>query len=245
MRKLLIILILCLPMALLAKDTKKKKQKNKVFHIYPGTRWLEVRRTNLDSNEVAFTDTLFMTFGIRDSFTYRLRNGFVYRGKYTLDEDYHLDFGTRKYDLADRKPNSLVLTDLEGIHYFGKDTSDTAAVIVLEEEKIQPVPNIDQMIGHWTVYKRVQEKESSTTLDMDLAIKSLYIAGKGSGTNLGIVLCGSDLEQEPNWFIKEYGAAQILDIDGKNKRTLKVVKCQKGELIIEENGINYYCKQFR
>ena len=238
-------LLLLAPVALHAKQSKDKKQKNKVFHIYPGTRWVEVKRLKPDSTEVSFKDSLFMTFSLRDSFTYRLRNGFVYTGKYTLDEDYLLDFGTRKYTLAERKYTSLVLTDADGIYYFAKDTSDTSAVIVLQEEKVLPVTNIDVMIGHWTVYKRVQEKESSGFLDPETALKSLYIAGMGSTSQMGFIVCGGDNEYEPNWFIKGYSDAQTLDIDGKSPRTLKVVKCQKGELIVQEGDMNYYCKQFK
>ncbi len=239
MRKILILLLLLLPAALWA------KKKEKVQHMLPG-RWVEFKRLKLDSTVVEFKDTLFMTFAMRDTFTYRLRDGFVYRGKYTYDEDDHLEFGTRAYTVALRRPNrSLVLTDPQGIYYFVPDTSDTAQVIVLEkEEKILPVTSIDQMIGHWTVYKRTIDKDGGG-VDFANQIKSLYVTGNGSDEKQGYIYCGNDLNNDPGWYIKGLDASQALDCAGRNLRSIKVTKCQKGELILEEGGVIYYFKQFK
>ena len=239
MRKILVLLLLLAPGMLWA------KKKDKPQHMLPG-RWVEVKRLTLDSTVVAFTDTLFMTFAMRDTFTYRLRNGFVYRGKYTYDEDNHLNFGTKAYDVALRRPNrSLILTNADGIYYFTPDTSDTAQVIVLQqEEKIQPVISIDQMIGHWTVYKRTIDKDGGG-VDFESQIKALFITGKGSDDKQGYVYCGNDFNNDPSWYVKYLGPDQSLECAGKYPRSIKVVKCQKGELIIAEGGVNYFFKQFK
>ena len=240
MRKVLILLLLLLPGIVQARDKKKPVPK----HFLPG-RWVEVKRLTLDSTEVPFKDTLFMTFQIRDTFTYRVRNGFVYRGKYTIDDDGHLDFGTVSYDIALRRPKSIILTNPKGIYYYAVDTSDTAQVIVLEkEEKIVPVTDIDVMIGHWTVYKRTIDKEGGGT-DFSSQIKSAYITGPSTDSKQGLLYCGNDADDNPSWTIKGLGTDQSLECAGKTQRFLKVVKCQKGEMILEENGVSYYFKQFK
>ena len=239
MRKILILLLLLVPSLLFA------KKKEKTQHMLPG-RWVEIKRLKPDSTAVAFDDTLFVTFAIRDTFTYRLRNGFVYRGKYTYDEDDNLDFGTKKFVVALRRPNrSLILTNTDGIYYFIPDTSDTAKLIVLEQdEKILPVTSIDQMIGHWTCYKRTIDKDGGG-VDYESEIKSVYITGKGSDDKEGYVYGGKDLKNDPGWYIKSLTPDQTLDVAGKTPRSLKVVKCQKGELILSEGGVNYFFKQFK
>lgn len=240
MRKILVLLVLLLPGLLQAKDKKKPVPK----HFLPG-RWVEVKRTTPDSVNVPFSDTFFMTFQIRDTFTYRTRNGFVYRGKYTIDDDGHLDFGTVAYDIALRRPNSIILTNPKGIYYYAVDTSTLPPEVVLEkEEKILPVTEIDTMIGHWSVYKRVADKDGAAS-DFDIQIKSAYITGPSSDNNLGVLYCGNDPDDNPSWVIKKLGSDQSLECAGKTARFIKVVKCQKGEMVLEEAGISYYLKQFK
>ena len=242
MRKVLILLIMLLPVMVCGKDKKDKKKIPK--HFLPG-RWVEVKRLTLDSVDMPFKDTLFMTFQIRDTFTYRVRNGFVYRGKYTIDDDGHLDFGTASYEVVLRQPAKLIFTNGQGIYFYVPDTSDTAQVIVLEkEEKILPVPDIDLMIGHWTVYKRTIDKDGGG-VDFSSQIKSAYITGPSSDDKQGLLFCGNDPDNAPTWYIKGLGTDQSLECNGKNQRFLKVVKCQKGEMILEENGVSYYFKQFK
>ena len=168
-------------------------------------------------------------------------------GKYIYDEDDHLEFGTVSYTVALRRPRlSMILANPKGIYYFIPDTSDTAQVIVLEaEEKVLPVTEIDQMIGRWIVYKRTIDKDGGG-VDFEKQIKSIFITGKGSDEKQGYVYCGDDALGDPGWFIKNYVPGdQSFDVDGKNLRTIKVVKCQKGELILWEGGVNYFFKQFK
>jgi hypothetical protein len=229
------------PSALIAKDKKKKP---KFTRMLIG-RYIETKRLKPDSTLVNFTDTLFMTFGLRDSFTYRLRNGFVYRGKYTLSEEGHLEFGTASYEVALNKPNNIILYNNAGIYYFVYDTSDTAQVIVLEkEEKILPVTEIDSMIGHWTVYKKNVDKDG-TAVDFSFQIKSVYITGQGSDDKKGYIFGSLDPASVPSWYITGLGADQSLECTGKSTRLLRVVKCQKGELVLQEGDVTYYFKQFR
>ncbi len=199
-----------------------------------------------DSTIVAFADTMFISFRIKDSFSYHSKNGFIYNGGYTVSEDSLLDFGTARYRIKERKPASLVLINDDGIYHFIRDSSDTAKVIVLEkDEKMLPVTNIDQMIGHWTVYKRAAKDPSSGTIDNAITIRSVYITGPSTDGKQGYIFSGSDPTTKPSWYIKSLGSDQVLDCDGKTHRILKVVKCQKGEMILEEDGLKYYFKQFK
>ena len=228
------------PLLAISKDKKKYKPK----HMMLG-RWVEVKRLTPDSTVIDFTDTLFMTFSLRDTFTYRVRNGFVYRGKYTLSEEGHLEFGTVGYEVAENRPKSIVLFNNKGIYYYTVDTSDTAEVIVIaKEEKIEPVTDIENMLGHWSVYKKSLDKDGGNT-DFEYLIKSLYITGQGTDEKKGYVFGSNDPLSKPSWFIVGLGADQSLECGGKSQRFLKVVKCQKGEMIFEEAGITYYAKIYK
>jgi hypothetical protein len=40
-------------------------------------------------------------------------------------------------------------------------------------------------------------------------------------------------------------ANQIVYLNGKDQRQFRVIKCEAGELIMDENGVTYYFKQFK
>jgi hypothetical protein len=99
------------------------------------------------------------------------------------------------------------------------------------------------MIGRWTVYKRASE--GSGTIDPADNIRSAYITGPSTDGKQGFVYSGNDPDSQPSWYITELGGGQSLNCAGKNNRTLKVLRCQDGEMILEENNIKYYFKIFR
>jgi hypothetical protein len=239
MRILFFLFLLLTPVLAFCADKHKPK-------AMPVSRWREVKRLQLDSTDVPFTDTLFISFKRKDSFSYHNRNGFIYNGIYSINEDSLLDFGTARYKIKVRKPDNLVLMDDRGIYQLAKDTSDTARVIVLgKEEKILPVTDIDQMIGRWTVYKRVAKEQSGGAIDNNVTIRSAYITGPSTDGKLGLIFSGADGANHPSWYVKSYGSDQTLDCGGKTHRVLKVVKCQGGEMILEEEGMKYFLKQFK
>ena len=238
MRKILVLLILLLPVTALCSKHKPLKM--------PVSRWREVKRMNIDSAAIPFTDTLFISFLKKDSFSYHNKDGFIYNGVYTINDDSLLDFGTARYKVVARNPDALVLTNEAGIFIFNRDLSDTVRLIVIEkEEKFAPVTNIDQMIGHWTVYKRTEKEQATGALDVATTIRSIYITGPSSDGKQGYIFSGNDPTNTPSWYIKSLGVDQALDCAGKNPRIINVKKCQKGEMILEENGITYYLKQFK
>ena len=212
--------------------------------LMPVSRWREVKRMQPDSTIVPFTDTMFMAFRAKAGFSYHNKNGFIYNGTYKLDDDY-LDFGTAHYTVAVKRPTSLTLTNEDGIFVFATDSADTLKAIVLhKDDSSKPVTSIDQMIGHWSVYKRVA-KEEFTTIDPNTTISAVYITGPSTEGTLGYIYGGNDAKNQPSWYIKSLGTDQALDCDGKNLRIIKVLRCQDGELILEENDIKYYFKQFK
>ena len=239
MRKILILAMLLIPIATFA-DKKTKQLK------LPVSRWKEVKRMKPDSTIVPFTDTLFISFLKKDSFWYHNKDGFKYHGGYTIDEDSLLDFGTAKFKIEVKRPTTLVLSDDRGIYVMGVDSSDTGKVIILpKDEKIEPVTSIDQMIGHWTVYKREAKEQATGAIDNSVTVRSMYITGPSTDGKLGSVFSGEDPGNAPSWYVKTFNSDQSLECEGKNLRIFKVIKCQKGEMIIEENGIKYYLKQFK
>ena len=236
------ILLLLIPM--IAFCTDKRKEKNKHF---PVSRWKEVKSLKTDSVTVQpVDDTLFIAFRIHDSFDYHGKNGFIYRGLYIIDlDDSTLDFGYAKYKLLQKKPEMFVVEDDKGIYQFGIDSSDTVAKIVLPiKDSAYPVTDIDQMIGHWTVYKRTADGPVGSG-ELEDAIKAIYITGQGSEDKLGYIYCSGDADDHPSWYVTTYTVDQILDCDGKGTRSMKVLKCQKGEMILQEKGMKYYLKQFK
>ena len=213
------------------------------------TRWKEISRMKPDSSVVAFTDTMFLSFNGRDSFSYHIMRGFVYNGAYIFDQDSILDLGTVKYRMLQFKVNKmLVLVNDNGIFKFGVDSSDTVKTIIIpKEEKLLPVTSIDQMIGHWTVYKKTGAggKAEAPLPDMAIQLRSAYITGPSTEGKLGYLFGGDDPGNAPSWFIKNFNEDQTLQCDGKMPRTFKVIKCQKGEMILEDESMRYFFKQFR
>lgn len=237
MKNLLFILLVAFP--LIAFGINKEKLK----HI-PVSRWKEIKCLKPDSvTVVPVTDTLFIAFRAHDSFAYHGMNGFIYKGPYIIDIDNNtIDFGYFKYKLLLRKPGMLVMADDMGIYQFAIDSSDTVKQIILpKEDSALPVTGIDQMIGHWTVYKRAADGPVS---NFDY-IKSVYITGQGTEDKLGYVYVSSDADESPSSYIRAYTTDQVLECEGKNTHSLKVLRCQKGEMVLQEKGIKYYCKQFK
>jgi hypothetical protein len=232
--KLFFLILLLVPSVTFGIDKKKKL-------ITPG-RWRETVRMLPDSTVQAFADTLFISFQRKDSFSFHHRNGFVYEGIYLISEDSVLDMGSVRYKVVARKPDLMVLTNAKGIFHFGIDNSDTAEIIVLKkEDTARPVTSIEVMIGKWTVYKRASEGLGA--LDQSENIRSVYITGPSTDGKLGYIFSGTDPDSYPSWYIKELGGEQALVCAGKNARTIKVLRCQDGEMILEDGGVKYYLKQ--
>ena len=210
----------------------------------PANRWREIRRMDADSVAVPFLDTMFITIQRKDSFSYHNKDAFVYRGIYILDGK-DLDFGYAKFKIVVKKPNSLELHDAKGYYVFSLDSTDTLKTIVVpREDKIDSNITIDKMIGHWTAYKRTALK-ALAGVDHNVLVKSLLITGTSTNGRLGFVFSDADKRDDPSWYMVKLDKDLNLNCEGRTKRTFKVDKCQNGELILEDEDMKYYFKQFK
>src|ERR1700745_1336798 len=85
---------------------------------FPRIRWKEIKRMTPDSTIVAFSDTMFISFRGKDTFSYHYRNGFIYNGAYIFNEDRIPDPGTVKFRVLLSKPTKLVKANDKGILQF-------------------------------------------------------------------------------------------------------------------------------
>ena len=210
----------------------------------PANRWREIKRLDADSVAVPFLDTMFITIKRKDSFSYHNKNAFVYSNVYILD-DKSLDFGYAKFTIVFKKPKNMLLHDAKGYYLFGLDSSDTLKTIVLpKEEKIDSAFTIDNMIGHWSVYKRTPLK-TLQVIDHNVLLKSMLITGRSTGRKLGFIFSDVDKRDDPSWTIVKLDKDHQMECEGLPKRTFKVIKCQGGEIVLEDEEMQYFFKQYK
>jgi hypothetical protein len=113
---------------------------------------------------------------------------------------------------------------------------------VKKQEVYAPVNSIQQMVGHWSVYKRVGIKPGAIDYTRQLKWVEFY-AGAQNG-KWGLFCAQRDADNAPSWSVESY-SDQIVYLNGKDRRQFKILKCEGGELIMEENGVTYYFKQFK
>ncbi len=210
----------------------------------PANRWREIKRLDADSVAVPYLDTMFITIKRKDSFSYHNKSAFVYNGIYILD-DKSLDFGYAKFTIVSKKPKTMLLRDPKGYYLFGLDSSDTVKTIVLpKEEKIDSGFTIDNMIGHWSVYKRTPLK-ALQVIDHNVLLKSMLITGRSTGRKMGFVFSDVDKKDDPSWTIIKFDSKHQMECEGKPSRTFTVTKCQGGEIILQDEEMQYFFKQFK
>ncbi len=241
-----------LPLLAFAKH-KHKRHKHKHKHkkerpiVIRKSRWMELRRMCMDSTDRAFTDTMHIEFLDSSKYVLRRAGGFIYKGKYSQSGN-DLEMGLFNPILVEKKYGKLVMKDDSSYYFFAPDTSKL--IIGNKEVKlgqmvdsVLPVTSIDQMVGHWSVYKRTS-KASLTEIDYTKVIKMIDITGGSSDGKLGYLYAAKDPEGTPSWSIKSFTAG-ILECDGKGNRSFKVLKCQNKELVLEEDDMTYYFKEFK
>lgn len=215
----------------------------KTVHLYGN--WKETKRLKSDKTEIIYTDTIRLQFLTGNEYVYQKHGGFIYKGVYKVNGN-DLDMGARGYTILERKPNKMVLQDDGGIYTFEPDltpANSPAAAQMPKETPPMPVNSVDQMVGHWSVYKRTSDKTLSQ-VDYTRVLKMVDITGGSSDGKLGYLYATRDADNAPSWYANSY-QGQVLYCDGKDKRAFKVLKCQDNELIMEEDGITYFFKRFK
>lgn len=251
MKKILLLLLLLLPLCTMAKHKHKHKKhkkhkKEKPIVLTPG-RWMEFKRTRMDSVDRQFNDTIHIEFLAKNKYNLRRSGGFIYKGTYSL-ADNELEMGLFNPTLIQKKYGKLIMKDDSSYYFFMPDTSK----LVIGNKNIKngqmvdsvrPVTGIDEMVGHWSVYKR-SPKAAMNEVDYTRVIKMIDITGGSSDGKLGYLYAAKDAEGNPSWNIVSFNAG-ILECTGRDKRTFTVIKCQDKELVIEDDLVTYYFKEFK
>lgn len=241
MRKLLFLSLLLAPLAAFCNSKKM-----------PVGKWREIKRIAADTTGkgpgtvVAFKDTIHLQFLATGEYVWQKQGGFIYKAAYTLN-DKNLDIGIRDFTIIQRTPGRLVLKDETGTYEFVPDNIVQAGSTILPPEaKPKPVGSIDLMVGHWSVYKAVNNGKAPAQVDYTRKIKMIDVTGGSSDGKLGYIYASRDADNAPGWTIDSYSNNdQDLHCSGKDARTLHVVKCQDNDLILEEGGTTYSLKQFK
>lgn len=239
-----------LSLALLAVAMPAKAgDKNKPVDL-TGT-WLEASRMSPRKEKLDYTDTTFYEFMVGNEYTTQRKNSFMYRGTYKATTGI-LDLGMRVYNILEMSPARMLLKDDAGTYEFVR--YDKAARMVENSSAASsgsraykedlgggPV-SVAQLAGKWEVYKRT----SSVTMpeiDYTRIIRAIEIKPAGNQVE-GSVSSAKDMDGMPSWKITRYDGS-MLYCSGKSDRQLKVVRCNAGELIVQEDNLTYFFKQFK
>jgi hypothetical protein len=208
--------------------------------------WKEISRTKTGSRTTTpFTDTIKIQFIMGNEYVWQKSGGFIYKGTYKINKS-ELDMGSRLFTIVSSNDNNIKIKDETATYELVRYTPTDGTTALPPEKAAGPVRNIDQMKGHWSVFKGTQDK-TVPAIDYSRKIKMLDITGDEAGDGkLGMVFSTKDADTAPSWYIESYSPSdQVLRVNGKDRRTLKVLKCEKNELVIEEAGMTYFFRQFR
>jgi hypothetical protein len=208
--------------------------------------WKEVSRLSRTGERLDYADTTFYDFLIGNEYTTQRKNSFMYRGTYKATGG-TLDLGMRMYNILDRSRDRVVLKDDAGTYEFVR--YDKAAAMAAagngrkyRDEVSTGSVGAGQLTGKWEVYKRT----SSTKLpeiDYTRIIQAIEVKRDRDQIS-GSVWAAKDMESAPSWKVIRY-EDNIIYCSGKGDRKLKVLRCQDGELIVQEDAITYFFKQFK
>jgi hypothetical protein len=194
--------------------------------------WKEVSRTPNGGRAADFKDTIKIEFLMGNEYVWQKKGGFIYKGTYKIENN-KLDMGARVFSLISRDNNSIKMKDEAATYELVRYTPTSEQTVLPPEMK-----------GHWSVFKGTQDK-TTPAIDYKRKIKMIDITGDIAGDGkLGMVFSTKDADTAPSWYIESY-SNQTLYVNGKDKRYLKVLKCENNELVIEEGGMTYFFRQFK
>lgn len=230
MKYLVLFLVLCTSVTAYATPVAKLTGK-----------WKEITRHKGDT-ALNFKDTIHIEFLANGSYIWQKDGGYAYKGSFTIT-DKALDMGARYFTIISRTPDKLVIQDDAGKYELVVDNKVAVQNVLPTEAAPQPVTSIDKMIGNWAKYK-VTNATPQSTIDYTRVLKRIIITGGSSDGKLGYVYAAKDIEGTPSWYIESF-SNQTLYCNGKDKRTFKVIKCQDNDMVIEEDGVTYFFRQFK
>lgn len=215
--------------------------------------WKETTRMARDKKSIAFTDTMFTDFMIGNEFITGRSTGFKYKGTFKVSNE-SLDMGMRMYTITERTPSRMVLKDDAGFYVWEKYTKADPSVensgAAASGSRGHQETNLDggpvafsQLKGKWEVFKRTSS-ETLPEVNYKMLLHTLDIKGERAEDSSGIY-AAADPTRNPGWFITGY-ANNVIHCKGPTgERELNVLKCEFGELIVQEGSVTYFFKQFR
>ncbi|MBS1772705.1 MAG: hypothetical protein JST82_07590 [Bacteroidetes bacterium] len=203
--------------------------------------WREVSRMN-GKSYVTYTDTIFIEFLKNNEYVWQKSGGFIYRGTFK-NEAGALDMGMRYFNIISQDNNTLVLKDDAGTYEFRRYTPAVNSPQAKRQEVYAPVNSVQQMAGHWSVFKRTNATKVND-IDYTRQLKWVDFYNAPQDGKWGAFCAQRDADQAPSWFVENY-SNQTVYLNGKDRRQFHVIKCENNELIMEENGTTYYFKQFK
>ena len=205
--------------------------------------WKEISRTPTNGKSVTFTDTIKLEFLMGNEYIWQKKGGFIYKGTYKVT-DTELDMGARFFTIVSKGNNNIKIKDENATYELVTYTPTSEQTVLPPEKAAAPVRSLDQMKGHWSVFKATNNK-TVPAIDYTRKIKMIDITGNELGDGkLGMVFSTKDADTAPSWFIESY-SNQTLYVNGKDNRILKVLKCEDNELVIEEGGMTYFFRKFK
>lgn len=205
-------------------------------------KWQEFKRAKEDKQATNFSDT--MRVEIKDEFVlvrYNLGPTLIQHA--TLDGK-TLQLEKETWQVIDFSPHTLVIQDKNWIHYFSKaiefaPSPVTKKIPGREEGVVQLQSNM--LLGKWTCYKKTDpafEKEK-------FYIKFLHLKeDKGQG-----LFNGTLTSQSMDSVILQPMIMQVEDNElvlkvNKEEHRYHVIKSDGEELILEQDQVTYFLKQF-
>jgi hypothetical protein len=204
--------------------------------------WREISRRNINNRYINFSDTILIDFLQGNEYVWHKKGSFIYRGTYIKDAN-TIDIGMRYFNIISNEGNYLVLSDGTGIYEFEYYIPDPYDPGVIKPEVYAPVHNIQQMAGHWSVFKRTSTYRPNE-IDYTRQLKMVDFYSHQEDGAWGDFFSQRDADNAPSWYVEHY-ANQTVYLNGRDRREFHVIKCEDNELIMESEGVTYYFRQFR
>ncbi len=240
------LLILALAFATLAAAAKDKSKP-----VDLTGNWKEVRRISLRQEALDYTDTTCYDFMVGNEYTVQRKNSFMYRGTYKITPGL-LDLGMRSFSIVEMTKDKMMLKDDAGTYKFvrydkmASEAENNGAAAsgarAFKEEITGANVNLGQLAGKWEVYKRTS---SATLPEIDYTRIVQMIEIRKRGDTVGTVASAKDMEGAPSWNIMRYDGGVLYCNGPKGARQLKVLSYKPGELIVGEEPLTYFFKQFK
>lgn len=229
MKHIFLLLVIVLPLSIFGKGNDHLKG-----------HWRETGRWTTGEQELEYSDTMFFSFTPTGEYTWQKAGGFIYRGTYKVENN-NLDIGMQYYSILDKQMNKLILKDQNSIHQFEPYIPQKVESDPRPKENYRRLAEIRFAAGEWEKYKGTSDKKQQS-INYDRSIKKVVIFDEAEDGKWGYVYAGND-GNEPSWYIESY-SNDIMYLNGKDLREVKVLNMKDNELILKEDGFNYFMRRF-